>query len=191
MTDYGTLLPDHVTIRCRSIDRIFLQAYVPRLQTVGEVCTLLRWQRKYPIPSSAAVGRIGDAYGKAVHRYAEANPIPVVHFQKGEKKEETARPDLEAAAREGKDRVVRIVIAQEKASIWRSWPRKRPERARHPHLDGGRCERAYPNPFYFYPWDAEWGATFWKTKAYAPFPIWLWRHGQEWAKQQLQKAGIA
>ena len=29
MTDYGTLLQDHVTLRCRSIDRIFLKAYVP------------------------------------------------------------------------------------------------------------------------------------------------------------------
>jgi len=47
MTDYGTLLRDHVTLRCRSIDRIFLQAYVPRLQAVGDVCTFLRWQRKY------------------------------------------------------------------------------------------------------------------------------------------------
>src|SRR6516162_7146844 len=54
MTDYGTLLRDHVTLRCQSIDRIFLQAYVPRLQAVGDVCTFLRWQRKYPIPSSAA-----------------------------------------------------------------------------------------------------------------------------------------
>ena len=36
MTDYGTLLRDHVTLRCRSIDRIFLQAYVPRLQAVGD-----------------------------------------------------------------------------------------------------------------------------------------------------------
>ena len=126
MTDYGTLLRDHVTLRCRSIDRIFLQAYVPRLQAVGDVCTFLRWQRKYPIPSSAAFGKIGDAYVKAVYRFAGVNHIPVVHFKKGEKKEETARPYLEAAAREGKDRVVRIGIAQEKASIWRSWPRERP-----------------------------------------------------------------
>jgi hypothetical protein len=37
MTDYGTLLRDHVTLRCRSIDRIFLQAYVPKLQAVGPV----------------------------------------------------------------------------------------------------------------------------------------------------------
>jgi hypothetical protein len=45
MSNYGLLLRDHVTLRCRSIDRIFLQAYVPRLQAVGEVCTFLRWQR--------------------------------------------------------------------------------------------------------------------------------------------------
>src|ERR1700756_390533 len=111
MTDYGTLLRDHVKLRCRSIDRIFLQAYVPKLQAVGDVCTFLRWQRKYPIPSSAAFGKIGDAYVKAVYRFAESHHIPVVHFKKGEKKEQTALPYLEAAAREGKDRVVLIGIA--------------------------------------------------------------------------------
>src|SRR6266496_1882064 len=189
MTDYGTLLRDHVTLRCRSIDRIFLQAYAPRLQAVGDVCTFLRWQRKYPIPSSAAFGKIGDAYVKAVYRFAEANHIPVVHFQKGEKKEETARPYLEAAAREGKDRVVLIGVAQEKASIWKSWPRKGQEKARHPHMDWDR-QPAYINHFYFYLWDAEWGGAFWKTNAYAPFPIWIWLNGHEWAKRQLEKAGI-
>ena len=58
MTDYGALLRDHVTLRCRSIDRIFLQAYVPKLQTVGEVCIFLRWQRKFKIPSSAALAKL-------------------------------------------------------------------------------------------------------------------------------------
>ena len=43
MADYATLLRDHVTLKCRCIDRIFLQAYVPKLQTVGQVCTFLRW----------------------------------------------------------------------------------------------------------------------------------------------------
>ena len=37
MADYFTLLRDRVTLKCRSIDRIFLQAYVPKLQTVGQV----------------------------------------------------------------------------------------------------------------------------------------------------------
>ena len=61
--------------------------------------------------------------------------MPIVHFKKGQNKEETARPWLEAAAREGKDRVVLIGIAQEKPSVWRSWPRKGQEKARHPHMD--------------------------------------------------------
>jgi hypothetical protein len=69
---------------------MFLQAYVPRLQAVGEVCTFLRWQRKFPIPSSAAFGKIGQEYVKAVHRFAEANGIPVVYFKKGQNKEEVA-----------------------------------------------------------------------------------------------------
>ena len=50
---------------------------------------------------------------------------------------------------------------------------------------------AYINHFYFYLWDGEWGGTFRKTNAYAPYPIWLWLNGHEWAKRQLEKAGIA
>ncbi len=45
----------------------------------------------------------------------------MVRFEKGQDKEKTARPFLEMAAREGKERVVLIGIAQEKASVWRSW----------------------------------------------------------------------
>src|SRR6266568_7617004 len=70
MADYATLLRGHVTLTCRCVDRIFLQAYVPKLQTVGWVCQFLRWQRGYPIPSSAAFGKIGDGYVRAVHRFA-------------------------------------------------------------------------------------------------------------------------
>jgi hypothetical protein len=49
MADYATLLRDHVTLSCRSIDRIFLQAYVPKLQSVGLVCLFLNRQRGYKI----------------------------------------------------------------------------------------------------------------------------------------------
>jgi hypothetical protein len=189
MADYATLLRDHVTLKCRSLDRIFLQAYVPKLQTVGNVCRFLRWQRKFKIPSSAAFGKIGDQYVQAVHGFAKQHKIPIVNFKKGEDKEKLAHPYLEGAARKGQDCVVLIGIAQEKASRWRSWPRKGQEKAAHPHMDWGR-QMAYINHFYFYLWDAEWGGTFWKTNAYAPFPIWLWLNGHEWAKRQLEKAGI-
>ena len=189
MADYGTLLRDRVTLKCGSIDRIFLQAYVPKLQTVGQVCTFLRWRRKFKIPSSAAFGKLGDEWVKRVHEFAKRNEIPVVHFKKGQNKEELARPYMEAAAQEGKDRVVLIGIAQEKASAWRSWKAKGQEKAAHPHMEWGR-QMVFVNHFYFYLWDSECGPAFWKTNSYAPYPIWVYLNGHEWAKQQLKKAGI-
>lgn len=189
MADYATLLRDHVTLSCRSVDRIFLQAYVPRLQSVGMVCQFLRWQRRNPIPSSAAFGKIGEAYVAAVHRFAEQNGIAVRHFAKGEKKEEVARPYIEAVAAAGKGGVALIGIAQEKASVWRSWPAKGQRGVGHPHMEWGR-QMAFVNHFYFYLWDTEWGPAFWKTNGYAPYPVWIWLNGHEWAKRQLVKAGI-
>jgi hypothetical protein len=191
MTDYSTLLREHVTLKCRSLDRIFLQAYLPKLQSVGQVCIFLRWQRRFKIPSSAAFGKIGDAYVQAIRDFAKKNHIPVVRFKKGQKKEEVARPFLEAAAREGgRGRVVLIGVAQERASIWRSWKARGQEKAAHPHMEWGR-QMAFINHFYFYLWDPEWGGAFWKTNAYAPYPIWIWLNGHEWAKRQLEKSGIA
>jgi len=39
-------------------------------------------------------------------------------------------------------------------------------------------------------WDPEWGPAFWKTNAYAPYPIWIWLNGHSWAQRQCAKAGI-
>jgi hypothetical protein len=191
MADYATLLRDHITLTCRSIDRIFLQAYVPKLQSVGQVCRFLHRQRGFPIPSSAAFGQIGEAYVAEIHRWAKANGIPVRYFAKNDDKEKIAEPLLRAAAEEGGDgKVVLIGIAQEKASTWRSWKRKGQEHASHPHMEWGR-QMAFINHFYIYLWDPEWGPAFWKTNAYAPYPIWLWLNGHSWAKRQLDKGGIA
>ncbi|MGH3305505.1 MAG: hypothetical protein ACRDOK_28350 [Streptosporangiaceae bacterium] len=189
MADYATLLRDHVTLTCRPVDRIFLQAYVPRLQSVGMVCQFLRWQRGYPIPSSAAFGKIGDGCVAEVHEFAKANGIPVRHFVRGEKKKQIARPYIEAAAAGGGSKVALIGIAQEKASVWRSWKARGQEHAAHPHMEWGR-QMAFINHFYFYLRDAEWGPAFWKTNAYAPWPVWIWLNGHEWAKRQLAKAGV-
>jgi len=190
MTDYATLLRDHITLTCRSIDRIFLQAYVPKLQSVGQVCLFLNRQRGFRIPSSAAFGQIGEAYVASIHDWAQAEGIPIRYFAKGENKEKIVEPLLRAAAEQrGEGKVVLIGIAQEKASAWRSWKKKGQEKASHPHMEWGR-QMVFVNHFYFYLWDPEWGAAFWKTNAYAPFPIWLWLNGHSWAQCQLQKAGI-
>ena len=53
MADYATLLRDHVTLKVRSMDRIFLQAYVPKLQSVGQVCRFSAGRRAIRFPRGA------------------------------------------------------------------------------------------------------------------------------------------
>jgi hypothetical protein len=106
------------------VDRIFLQGYVPGLQSPGLVARFLL-QRGYPFPSSAALGEIGERYVAEIKQWAKAEGVPIRYFKKGEKKEAIAEPVLEAAAKEGgAGRVVLLAIAQEKASAWRSWRRR-------------------------------------------------------------------
>src|SRR5437899_8122785 len=99
MADYATLLRDHITLTCRSIDRLFLQAYVPKLQTVGQVCQFLN-RRGFKIPSSAAFGQIGEAYVAAINRWAEADGVTIRYFAKGENKENIADELLQTASAE-------------------------------------------------------------------------------------------
>jgi hypothetical protein len=190
MADYTSVLGDHVTLKYRSLDRIFLQGYVPKLQCVGQVCTFLHDVRGYRIPSSAAFGQIGRAYEKRIRKFAKENHIPLVRFAKRQNKEKLARRYFKKAARQGQGQVVLIGIAQEKASVWRSWKAKGHEKSAHPHMEWKR-HMSYINHYYFYIWDEEWGPTFWKTNAYAPFSLWLWLNGHEWAKRQVEKAGLA
>src|SRR5664279_3461024 len=148
---------------------------------VTRVGASLQTSRTLVIPSSAAFGKIGDAYVAEVHRWAKDHDVPMIHFGKGENKEAIARPYIDAAAAAGGEgAVVLIGIAQEKAPVWRSWKAKGQEHAAHPHMEWGR-QMAFINHFYFYLWDPEWGGAFWKTNAYAPYPIWIWLNGHEWA----------
>ena len=124
MATISSLLADHVSLQVRSLDRLFLQGYVPRLMTEGQVIRFLL-DRGFPIPSPAALGKIGQAYVRAIERFAARNRIPLVHFKKGESKELVARRYMRKAERDGRFGVVMVGIAQEKTSAWRGFVGRR------------------------------------------------------------------
>jgi hypothetical protein len=169
------------------VDRLFVQGYVPRLQSEGLVVRFLL-DRGFPIPSPALLGRIGRDYVKQINAFVLENEIPVVKFSKGDVKEEIAREHFQAAEREGRFGVVMVGIAQEKTSAWRGWSDGGPDG--HPHFVYRR-QSIFPNNYYFYIRDPDWGPSFIKTIAYAPFSIWIYLNGNEWAKRQAAQHGIA
>ena len=143
--------------------------------------------RGFTIPSPALLAKQGRAYVAAIDRFAAEHDVPVVRFAKGESKEELARPYLARAEREGYFGVVLIGVAQEKTSAWRGW--RAGGRDAHPHFEYGR-QAVFVNHYYFYILDRDWGPAFVKTCAYAPFPVWVYLNGHEWAKRQAALAGL-
>ena len=187
MATISSLLADHVSLQVRSVDRLFLQGYVPRLMTEGQVIRFLL-DRGFPIPSPAVLGKIGRDYVNRINDFIAGNEIPTVRFVKGDVKEEIAREHFKRAEREGRYGVVMVGIAQEKTSAWRGWRDGGPDG--HPHFVYRR-QSIFPNNYYFYIRDPDWGPSFIKTVAYAPFPVWIYLNGNEWAKQQAARQGIA
>ena len=186
MATISSLLADHVTLQVRSVDRLFFQGYVPRLQTQFQVIRFLL-DRGFPIPSPAVLGRIGREYVSAVERFIVEHDIPVVRFVKGDVKEDIAREHFKAAEREGRFGVVMVGIAQERTSAWRGW--REGGRDEHPHFEYRR-QQVFPNNYYWYIRDPDWGPGFLKTVAYAPYSVWLYLNGNEWAKRQAIQRGI-
>lgn len=95
---------------------------------------------------------------------------------------------MQRAERDERFGVVMIGVAQEKTSAWRGFRRGGSDS--HPHFSYRRMS-VFPNHFYFYIRDREWGPAFIKTVAYAPFPVWIYLNGHEWAKRQAAKRGVA
>ena len=180
------ILAGHVDLDVSCLDRIYLNGYVPNLQVGGQVVGFLA-SRGFPIPSPAAVGRIGDRFRASVRSFADNNKIAMVTFRKGDRKIEKMTPYLARQAKTGRSGVAAIGWAQE--FQWVASCTTTP--ARHggaPHFGWGRAERRV-TCYYFYVWDDEFGPGFVKIGSYFPYPIKVWLNGHEWAKRQADKAG--
>jgi hypothetical protein len=114
----SSLLADHVTLEVRSVDRLFLQGYVPRLMTEGQVIRFLL-DRGFPIPSPAVLGKIGRDYVNQVNQFIVDHELPTVRFVKGDVKEEIAREHFRRAEREDRYGVVMVGIAGENERVAR------------------------------------------------------------------------
>lgn len=187
MATISSLLAEHVTLQVRSVDRIFLAGYVPRLQCDGQLVRFLNERSGGTIPSPAILGRIGRRYVEEINRFAKTHRIPVVRFQKGQVKEDVARRFMRKAERAGSTGVVMIGVAQEKAFAWRGWRDGGSDA--HPHFEFKR-QAVFVNHVYWYILDPDWGPSFVKTVGYAPYGVWVYLNGHEWAKRQAARRGL-
>jgi hypothetical protein len=185
MTNVNELLREHVTLTVECLDRVYLNGYVPTLQVPGQLVNFLVRHLGHQIPSPVLLGRITKRFARAVHSFAQQHDIPLIRFERGQRKEDVVAEYRQAFTRpEG---VVCIGVAQEKAKAFKA---RQKDQGGYVSFDYAR-QWVYVNHYYFYIQDADFGPAFIKVCTYAPYAIKVCFNGHEWAKQQLHQAGIA
>ena len=181
------ILKDHVTLEVESIDRMYLNVYVPRLQSEQGVASFFRFHRGYPFASSALMDPITKGFIAAIDRFTKEHQIPILTFQKGQRKDDVAAEQL--AKFQGKEGIVFVGKAQEKTAVCRTERRRNPQTGKsYPWIVRST---AMVNHYYFYGLDRDFGPFFLKFCSYFPYNAKLYLNGHEYAKRQLAREGIA
>jgi hypothetical protein len=183
MPNVAELITEHVTLTVDCVDRLYLNAYIPRLQSEGGVVAFLR-HRGHPIPSPALFGQITDTFKTRLRAWATERGIPWLEFQKGERKDDVVqRYRARFGSQEG---VVCVGVAQEKAKAWTA---TKQVQGRHLHF-AYRWKTVCVNHYYLYFVDRAWGPGFLKICGYVPYTMKLCLNGHEWAKRQLTRRRV-
>jgi hypothetical protein len=180
------VLADHVTFEVESIDRMYLNVWVPRLAYGGGVWGFFVGHRGHQYASTALMDPMTKDFVADIHGFVAARGLELVHFTKGQRKDELTQQFLAKFTED--EGVLFVGRAQEKAGVWRT-------QRRHNTASGGSYawlvrSSAFINFFYFYCVDADFGPFFLKFSTYFPYTAKLCINGHEWAKRQAAKAGI-
>ncbi len=183
----GDVLADHVTLEVECIDRMYLNLYVPKLMYPAGVASFFRYHRGMPFASSALMDPITKAFVASIHRFVADHGVDLVHFEKGQRKDDVAQAYL--AGHDGSEAVLFVGRAQEKTTVFRTQRRHNPETgAAYPWLVR---DTAMVNHFYFYAVDDDFGPFFIKFCSYFPYTAKVCLNGHHWAQRQAEKREIA
>ena len=180
------VLRDHVVLELEAIDRMYLNVYVPHLQTVGAVVGYLRVHRGQRFASTTAVAPMTEAFVRNIEDFVNNEGIDLVAFEKWQRKDDITQKYLRRFTRN--EGVLYVGKAQEKARIMRT------ERRRS-RVTGGTYpwiveSTAMVNHYYFYCVDEDFGPFFLKFCSYVPYNAKLCINGHEYLKRQLAKRAV-
>lgn len=180
------IINQHVTLEIEGIDRMYLNGYIPRLQSGAGAAFFIRKQFDCPMASTMMVEPMTRQFVEKIERFAESEQVDLIRFEKGVRKDDIAKAYL--AQFEDEEGVLFIGKAQEKASVFRTERRRSEEGASYPWL---YRSTAMVNQYYFYLCDRDFGPLFIKFCSYFPYTVKVCINGHEWLKRQLERRGIA
>lgn len=179
------VLSKHVTFQLEGVDRMYLNLFVPRLQSEKGVAHFWRFHRGHRFASSALMDPMTKDFIRRLESFAVANDIPVVTFEKNQRKDDLAQRFF--ADSEIDEGVVFIGKAQEKTGVFRTERRQASNGGTFPWIVRSS---AMVNQWYLYIRDRDFGPFFLKFSSYFPYTAKICLNGHEYLKCQLRNAGI-
>ena len=123
------------------------------------------------------------AFVQAIEQFVKENQIPLVTFEKGQRKDDVAaKLRAKYPHREG---VVFVGKAQEKCTVYRTEKRHNPKK--NTSYAWIVKSTALVNHYYFYCIDEDFGPFFLKFCSYFPYNAKICLNGHEYAKRQLDR----
>jgi len=154
-----------VELEIEAIDRMYLNVYVPHLQTVGATVGYLRQHRGQRFASTTALAPMTEAFIRNIEQFVQHEGVELVSFAKRQRKDEVTQRYLRRF--KASERVLYVGNAQEKARVMRTERRQsRTSGATYPWIVESA---AMVNHYYFYCVDQDFGPFFLKFCSYFPY----------------------
>jgi hypothetical protein len=159
---------------------------VRKLTYPGGVASFFTAHRGASFASTCLADPISKRFVASIQRFAAEREIPLVRFEKGQRKDDVAHEHL---ARSGEvEGIYMIGVAQEKVTTFRTEKRRNPQTgATYPWIVRAS---ALVNQYYMYGLDVEFGPFFVKFSSYFPYGAKLCFNGHHWAQRQAELAGM-
>jgi hypothetical protein len=176
---------ENVVLELECIDRMYLNAYVPKLTSEKGIAGYFRGYLGHRFASTKAAAGKSESFVRAIRKLIAREKISLVRFEKGVRKDEVMKKALRKFR--GQEAVLFVGVAQEKARVPRTIRKRFGDGGSIPWID---YSSAVVNFYYFYCVDEDFGPFFIKFCSYFPYTAKLCLNGHEYVKRQLQKRGI-
>jgi hypothetical protein len=180
------LQKEHVVLELECIDRMYLNAYVPKLTSEGGIAAFCRGYLGHRFASTKQAVAMTQAFVKSIEAFLQREGLELIRFQKGQRKDAVLQQKLRRFKKpEG---VIFVGVAQEKVRVPRTTRKACPGGGTIPWII---YSTAMVNVYYFYCRDQDFGPFFLKFCSYFPYSAKLCLNGHEYLKCQLAQRGIA
>ena len=156
---------ENIVLQLESIDRMYLNAYVPKLTNEKGIAGYFRGFLGHRFASTKSAAGKSESFGGRDHEVGSPREDPLVRFEKGVRKDEVMKKALRKFR--GQEAVLFVGVAQEKARVARTIRKRFGDGGSIPWID---YTSAMVNFYYFCCVDEDFGPFFISSAPIFPTP---------------------